>query len=74
MATIINNPANQGADDGMGVGMILGLLIAGILAVFVFFTYGLPYFNNTPAQNPPTQKIEVTLPDPTPTPIPTLTE
>lgn len=74
MATIINNPANQGADDGMGVGMILGILIVGLLAVFVFFTYGLPYFNNAPTEKPTSQQIEITLPDPTPTPIPTPTE
>lgn len=40
MATIVNNPAPSGENNG-GMGFIVGALIL-LLIVFLFFYYGLP--------------------------------
>lgn len=62
MATIINNPPNQNSDEGMGVGLIVGIVIT-VLVVFLFAVYGLPLFqSNEATKTPATQKVEVTVP------------
>jgi hypothetical protein len=66
MATIINNPANQGThDDSAGTGLIVGILLV-ILVGFLFYFYGLPMLTTTTVvkEVPVVQKIEVQLPAP----------
>ena len=70
MATIINNPANQGtSDDSVGAGLILGILLV-ILVGSLFYVYGLPMFRTTTIikEQPTVQKIEVQVPAPVTTP------
>mgnify|MGYP003396087096 CR=1 FL=1 len=70
MATIINNPTGQGSDEGMGFGLIVGILIT-IFLVFLFFTYGMPALrDNQTEKQPATQKIEIQLPSTTQEPKP----
>lgn len=71
MATIINNPGNQGTDEGMGVGFIIGIIVA-VLVAFLFFIYGIPMLRGTDEKQPAVQKVEIQLP--ATTPIPKTTE
>lgn len=76
MATIINNPANQGTnDDSAGTGLIVGILLV-ILVGFLFYIYGLPMLTTTTVvkEVPVVQKIEVQLPEPVPPVPPTPSE
>lgn len=67
MATIINNPKDQGTNEGVGVGLIAGILIA-VLIAFLFYIYGIPMIQGTVKKQPDVQKIEIQLPATTPTP------
>ena len=72
MATIINNPANQGSDEGAGIGFIFGILVV-VLVGFLFFIYALPALRDSGAEKlPTTQNIEIQIP--APATEPTVTE
>lgn len=65
MPTIINNPPNQGSNEGLGIGLVVGLLIVAFAGV-LFFIYGLPALRTTGEDKPTVQKIEIQVPSPTP--------
>lgn len=65
MATIINNPGNGEDSSGVG-GVFLGLIVL-LIAIALFFLYGLPMMrdSNAPAQETPKTNsldINVTIP------------
>ncbi len=57
MTTIINNPGDK-SEEGMGMGMILGLLVVVVLVV-LFFTYGIPAMKTNEKQSGNTIKVEL---------------
>ena len=67
MATVINTPAAQTSnDETMGIGVVLGITVAVILAV-LFFAYALPAIMNglqAPANTQPGINVEGTIPLP----------
>ncbi len=67
MTTIINNPANQGSDEGSGLSIIIGILSVALIA-FLFYIYGIPMLRGTDEKQSAVQKIEIQLPATTPTP------
>lgn len=69
MPTIINNPPGQtSSEDGMGLGVILGIIFAVVIAGILFFVYGLPAIRGAPSGT----NINVQLPaNPPATPTPT---
>ncbi len=74
MATIINNPNPTEVvtgGDGMGVGLIVGILLA-IVVIGLFVMYGFPALRGQDTQsNNPSVKIELPVtPTPNPTPKP----
>ncbi len=67
MTTIINGPGERSSDEGMGIGLILGILMTALFATLFFF-YGLPMLRNTNATPQSPQTIEIKIPTPTPSP------
>lgn len=69
MTTIVNNPVPVTTEDGTGVGMILGIILA-LVIIALLVIFGIPAFrNSTTASDPmPTgaTNINVTLPAATP--------
>ncbi len=67
MATIINNPGDSRpvVEDGSGVGVVVGLIIAVIL-VILFFLFAWPAIQGntaaTPSTSNPGVNVNVTLP------------
>jgi hypothetical protein len=57
MATVINNPSNEGS----GAGTIIGIVIAVVL-VALLFIYGLPALRGTDTTPAPGASVNVTLP------------
>lgn len=64
MTTVINSPGNNG--EGMGMGMIIGVLIA-IVAIILFFVYGLPAIRNSNTEESSNTTINVEVPPIIPT-------
>lgn len=57
MATVINNPS----DNGNGAGMIIGIVIA-VALIAVLFIYGLPMLRNKTADTTPSANVNIQLP------------
>lgn len=76
MATIINNPSggdHHDGEGGVGVGMILGIIVAALIVIGLFYVYGWPAIrgNNQPSPAAPTNTYNVTIPNPVaPAPAP----
>jgi len=74
MATIINSPQGDPghpADEGMGVGMIFGIIVTVLIILVIFFMYGWPAitgYYQQPAPQPAPTNINVTIPNPPPPP------
>lgn len=66
MATIINTPPSRSADDGLGVGFIIGMLLVASLLAVLFFMYGLPMIQGAGGTQAETQNIEIQVPAATP--------
>jgi len=68
MSTIINTPSREhhNHEDGMGIGMILGIIIAVLGVIVLFYIYGLLAIrgSNTPTTTETTNTYNVTVPDP----------
>lgn len=60
MTTIINNPSDK-SEEGMGIGMIIGLLVVAVL-VIVFFMYGIPALKGDKGEKGATGTIQIQLP------------
>ncbi len=65
MTTIINTPPSQSSDEGVGMGLIAGILIAAVLGI-LFFIYGLPMIWGGAEKQSDTQNIEIQIPAATP--------
>lgn len=65
MTTIINATPKQGSDEGLGLGLIVGMLLVALFA-FLFYIYGLPMLRATEDTQPTVQKIEIQVPAETP--------
>jgi hypothetical protein len=67
MATIINNPDSNGnADNGGGMGMVIGAIVL-ILILILFFVYGLPALrggNNNSGSSVIPDKVDVNVSTP----------
>ena len=61
MTTIINTPGSNNNGDDSGLGIIAGILIA-IIAIVLFFIYGLPAIRGNEAPKDDDVNINVTLP------------
>lgn len=62
MATIINNPPKTDEEQGIGVGFIIGIILAVIIGVLLFM-YGLPMLQSSLASEREAQTIiEVQVP------------
>lgn len=70
MPTIINNPANQGSNEGLGLGLVVGVLIVAFVGL-LFYIYGLPLLRATEESKPTVQKIEIQIPASAPVVTPT---
>ncbi len=72
MSTIINNPGDKNSDSGVGLGLLVGVIIAAF-AVLLFFVYGIPGLNRTepaPTAEDSTTEIDIQLPNPEINPSP----
>jgi len=61
MATIINNPGNQGSNEGFGTGLIITVFIM-VLLGSLFFIYGLPTLRATEENRRGVQEIQIQVP------------
>lgn len=61
MTTIINTTPNQSSDEGIGLGLILGIVFV-VLLSFLFYMYGLPMLRVADEKQPAIQKIEIQVP------------
>ena len=57
MTTVVNNPPPSNDSSG-GIGMIIGLIVL-IVAVYLFFVYGLPAIQNVQLGTP---QIKINVP------------
>lgn len=58
MTTVINNPGEGSNNNGPGMGIILGVIIA-IIFIALFFVYGLPALRGTNQAQPSKPTINV---------------
>jgi hypothetical protein len=61
MTTVINTPGSGNNGDNSGLGMIVGILIA-VIAIALFFIYGLPAMRGNEAPKDDSLNVNVTLP------------
>ncbi len=62
MTTVINNPGNAAAaDEGAGIGLMVGIIVTVAVAAVLFYLYVMPNIKTTPAA-PTTTTVKVELP------------
>ncbi len=65
MTTIINTSPNQGSDEGLSLGLIVGIILVGLTG-FLVYMYGIPFMGVREEVQPTAQKIEIQVPVSTP--------
>ncbi|PIR98635.1 MAG: hypothetical protein COT88_00465 [Candidatus Colwellbacteria bacterium CG10_big_fil_rev_8_21_14_0_10_41_28] len=66
MTTIINTPPrdSHSSGEGMGAGMILGIVVTVAVALVFFYMYGWPVIMGSNSPEAPEANVEITIPAP----------
>ena len=64
MPTVINNPQSE-TGNGMGMCLVLGIIVAILIGMMVFFVYGWPWLQGNQQQQEGGTNIDIQIPNPT---------